>query len=244
MLQLIAIVIASHLFLAPNFASAFNFGFSPKIIRREVVVHIIKNPRISVSHLVEIGDDIDLNFLKMYGNCFENGSMLYLATWENYTRVIGMVEVLPDTGDEWRKELPEPFGGKNFTFRGLDFDDVVTHRQHRRKGVATALFRAIERDAYELVERMEKCGGMYCGPSDGRIRLQLVPAKAALGFYRSIGFQIKPWKDDSVKKQQSYLQRLRDRLKWTWRRLNPKSHHWSHSLHLIEIVGNVTCSMK
>ena len=51
------------------------------------------------------------------------------------------------------KELPEAFGGKNFTFRGLVFDDVVTHRLHRRKGVATALFRAIEKDAYELVQK-------------------------------------------------------------------------------------------
>ena len=209
--------------------------------------------------------------------------MLYLATWENETKVIGMVEVLKHKGDESmpprefilcakdlkdrvaarecfklnkeqqsmirellqksrREELPEqvPFGEKSFNFRGLVFDDVVTSRQYRRRGIAKALFCAIERDAYELVERMEKCGGKHCGPNDERIRLEVVsaPTKAALGFYRSIGFQFKSWQDDRVKKEQNYLQRLKDRLKWTWHWVNPKL----HGPNLVKIVGNSTCS--
>lgn len=149
-------------------------------------MHKITDRALSFSHLVRVGNDIDLNDLKLYDDCFEDGSMLYLATWENDTRVIGMVEVLPDKGDEFMPpralifdaqdlkdyvasddianvdvELLEQArkGGAGFNFRGLCFDDVVTNEHCRRKGVATALFRAIEKDAYELVERMEKCGG-------------------------------------------------------------------------------------
>lgn len=269
MLLFVAIAVSFHLLLGPPCASAFAFNLSKEEPRTKVVVHKIKDRTLSFSHLIH-GGGIDINDLKLYGGCFEDGSMLYLATWENDTRVIGMVEVLPDNGDDLMPprafildaqdlkdyvasdehissvdvELLERIqkGGESFNFQGLRFDDVVTCGRCRRKGVATALFSAIERDAYELVERMEKCGGKYFGPSDGRIRLEVasVPTKAALGFYRSIGFQFKPWQDENVNKQHTYVQRLRDRLKWTWHRFNPKS----HTQHLIKIVGNATCSTK
>ena len=258
----IAIAVSLQFLLGPAYASAFAFGFRKGGIRTEIVVHKIKDCRLSFSHLVGIGDDIDLNDLMLYDDCFEDGSMLYLATRKNDTRVIGMVEVLPETVDELDAQELRDYvasddissvdveflerleqarkGGEGFTFCGLRCEDVVTNERCRRNGVATTLFRAIEKDAFELVERMKMCGGKYCGPSDERIRLEVasVSRKAAMSFYRSIGFQFKPWQDGRVKKEQTYLQRLIDRLKWTWQWLNPKS--GCHDL--IKMVGNSTCS--
>ena len=102
MLQVsIAIAVLLQLLLGPDYASAFAFGFRKGGIRTEVVVHKIKDRALSFSHLVGFGDDIDLNDLKLYDDCFEDGSMLYLATRKNDTIVIGMVEVLPDKVDEF-----------------------------------------------------------------------------------------------------------------------------------------------
>ena len=225
--------------------SAFRFGFGRQAVQKDIVVHKIENPR--CDYYYEIDDGVDISAVYDYKDTFDNGSMLYLATWANETTVIGMMEVQPDNEDDLYLDdvvLTVPTTCSRSVFLGLSIDGATTSKRHRRKGIARLLFQEIERDAHELVERMKKSGGIYNGPLDKRTRISLcsVNKKAALGFYRSVGFQFPLWKDESAKKRIGFLRRIGSRLKWTWRWLNPRAIGLAKLIKLLDNEDSENCA--
>lgn len=166
--------------------------------RKEIVIHRIKSPRLAIHFLIddlELGiDDPTLYYDHCYSLCPHNNAVYYLATWKDESLIIGMAEVAPDLGDNDDCSV----------LQGLWVDDVVTARRYQRKGVGTAIFQAIETDANELMAifsfayRENNSSGIESRPEDGRIEMRLnsVQKRAALSFYRSMGFQFEPWQDD------------------------------------------------
>ena len=223
--------------------AAFQFGFVRHAVRKEVDVHKIVNPRYDFFDGID-DDGVDISEVYAFKNTFDNGSMLYLATWANETTVIGMMEVQPDV--EYALYLDDVYITVPIrsVFLGLHIDEVTTTKRHQRKGIAKTLFHAIERDAHELVERMKRSGGIYSGPLDKRIRISLcsVNTKAALGFYRSVGFQFQPWKDESSRKRVGFLRRIGRRLKWTWRWLTPRTMGLAKLIKLVDNEDSDQCA--
>jgi GNAT superfamily N-acetyltransferase len=151
-----------------------------------------------------------------------DGTVYYFATLPNESLVIGLVEVSPEL--IWYDDDPYPYGIP--TLRGLRIDDVITATRYQRQGVATTLLQAIERDAYELMDGM-----MYTTVGstvqqkprrmDGRVYLRLtsVRTRPALTLYRSLGYQVEPWRDfDNENKtiMSSVLFGKKRRRHWSW----------------------------
>ena len=208
-----------------------SFALSPRPWRRnqpkkEIVIHRIKDPRLKINH--EIDDEkVDINDPKLYIDHMEDSEfggehdnrVVYLATWQDESTVIGMVEVMPDVFDWWDDEpLPK--------LPGLRLDEVTVGEQHKRKGVATVMFRSIERDAKELVELMDlvnrhaKLTGTDAKQYGKTIELRFtsIGSREALSFYRAMGYQFQSWQQQYIRnyRHPSILGKLRRRLTWTW----------------------------
>lgn len=124
-------------------------------------------------------DDLNMD-INGYG--YHDNAVYYLATWKGEHSAIGTVLVLPgweydeedadedededdedeDDEDEDEDEDDEDEDYDDYDFNklqpvlyGLRLHNVATARRYRRMGVGTALFQAIDRDAPELMERME-----------------------------------------------------------------------------------------
>lgn len=159
-----------------------------------------------------------INGTSYYGD----SSFYYLASLKEDSRIIGKMEVWPDweRKDVWKN-------GKKVVRRvlcGLKLDGVKTAKSYRRMGVGTAILKAIERDACELMELMET---RLVRPNreydtkrrdDRAIQLRLIPAytKEALAFYQSVGFQWEPLSEESDPGKSS-LKKLVMRLKLFWK---------------------------
>jgi GNAT superfamily N-acetyltransferase len=162
-----------------------------------------------------------------------DGTVYYLATLPNESLVIGLAEVSP----EWTWDKDDPFhDGIPSSLRGLRLDNVMTATGYLRKGVATALLQAIERDAHELMDRMiimynttvlggtspvrQKPRRRIETRPDGRVELLLTSLRTrpALALYRSMGYQMEPWRDDDDynKTMSSVLFGKKRRRHWSW----------------------------
>ena len=131
--------------------------------KKEIVIHKIKNPSMGIADATinNLHLRVDEPFLSSpqlnntdnFDNPMEFTFFYYLATWKDETTtVIGKVEVYPHLDDyefSSKKKLPE--------LKGLYVANILTSTSHRRKGVGTALLKAVELDAAELMEmyRME-----------------------------------------------------------------------------------------
>jgi len=193
--------------------------------KEDIVIHRIKSPRLDMHYRIdglELGiHDPELYYDHMAELCGEcNNAVDYLATWKDESPIIGMVNVMLHwvTHDDDYEELPIPI------LRGLWLDDVTTASRYKRKGVGTALFQAIERDASELMKNMTLADhqnypeSIYSVPPHGMIEIGLVsvPTWEALEFYRSMGYQFAPWQDNASDKRQTLLGELARRLKLSW----------------------------
>lgn len=113
---------------------------------RQIEVYRIKSPRLAIHHSLDDREGVSIKDPELYYD-HHNGEVYYLATWKGDEQVIGIMEVAPDVwmedseGNTVRRSHP----------RGLVLDCVATAKQYRRRGVATALFRAVENDAYEMM---------------------------------------------------------------------------------------------
>ena len=156
-------------------------------------IHCIKSPRLCIWYLLDDHeltiDDPDLykDHCKELSGSNYPGDVYYLATLRGETTIIGMLEVTPRwtfDDDLVRLELVQ----------GLSIDDIHTAKGYKRKGVATALFEAVERDAAKLYAQMELVNADHAFEKlpGGEVDLHLgsVGTKCALGFYQSTGFRL------------------------------------------------------
>ena len=200
---------------------AFPFAASESkgAYQREVVIHRIISKRYALQYFdvdsfINI-DDPNLLYDHYARHGKPNYNVFYLATWKDDITIIGHVDVLPgfECDDEGLDKLP--------ILRGLCLVNVEVSKRCQRKGVGTALFEAIERDASELMEIMEKSlRDLISGvqrTSDGSVELRLYSAQSALSFYRSLDFQFdsEPWQENDGEGITSIMLLLKN-LRWNW----------------------------
>lgn len=182
---------------------------------KEIEIHRIKSPRLRILDKIDIGElhvnDPDL-YIDYCSECREHDEGVYhLATWKDESLVIGMVEVLLDIYYYKDSILP-------------DLPGVMVARKHKRKGVGTAILKAVARDIEELAELMDlvnkhkKMVGEEKKDTHKHLELRLctVFSKNALSFYRAMGFRFAPWIDDDSGIHLTIRRKLRRRLTWTW----------------------------
>ena len=223
--NLVAILLCWFVFLEPWRASAISL-WKPggQKNQKEIAVHQIKDPGLAgYQFKMEDGeaslDDPDLYYDHDPGYSGIKNGFLYLATWKDEKAIIGMVAVIPfwESDDyEFVDDDDEPW-----VLRGLILDDVATAKNHRRKGVGTALFQAIENDANELMDTIvleaKTTHSLTERLPGGKIEISLysVRKRPAVAFYRSMGFQFEELqclRDGSL----SVRGKLTKRLEWAW----------------------------
>lgn len=193
--------------------------------KKQITIHRIKDPRLKINHEID-DENVDINDPDLYIDHMEefgvehehDNRVIYLATWQDESTVIGMVEVMPNVNGYWDADrLPK--------FLGLRLDEVTVGKKHKRKGVATNMFRSIERDAKELVEltdlvnRHAELTGTAAEHYGESIELRLcsVGSREALSFYRAMGYQFQSWQQyEGNYLHPSIFGKLRRRLTWTW----------------------------
>lgn len=95
-----------------------------------------------------------------------NCNTLYLATWKGDPLIIVMVDVLPSFEEDWNWNDDDKL---LITMTGFYLIDITTAQQHQRKEGRAALFKAIERDANQLMDNFENSERSAEGPHDGKI---------------------------------------------------------------------------